>query len=164
MWSLIFGYVENKASKDDVYLVTISVFFVLSGVSLQNLLWVFAIKYWSIATKIELAINEEDIGSKNKLIGLLMYGGLATITVATGVLGVRTYIYVRNDFKQAQSPYNYDAYILIAAALLECLFLVSALLKFSRTQVENYTISKRLVYSLCFVYSFQFVGQLMFQL
>jgi hypothetical protein len=47
-----------------------------------GIFWVFALKYWSVALKFELVVNEEEITSKSRLVDAMMLGGLIILTVA----------------------------------------------------------------------------------
>ena len=47
-----------------------------------GIFWVFALKYWSVALKFELVVNEEEITSKSCLVDAMMLGGLIILTVA----------------------------------------------------------------------------------
>ena len=59
------------------------------------LFWIFALKYWSVALKFELAASEKDITLKTKLVNTLLFGGLIYITA----LALITSILVVVDFK-----------------------------------------------------------------
>jgi hypothetical protein len=54
--------------------------------------WIFGVKYWSIALKFELAMNEEDISKKNRLVSCVLFGGLAFMTICAGLSCVSTKI------------------------------------------------------------------------
>lgn len=43
--------------------------------------WIFSLKYWSIALKIELAIQEQEVTQKDKLIAYLLFGGIGVLSV-----------------------------------------------------------------------------------
>ena len=45
--------------------------------------WIFAVKYWSIAIKFELAVDEQDINKRNKLTSGLLFGGGVIIAILT---------------------------------------------------------------------------------
>ena len=66
------------------YAVFTAFFFFIAEASLYAVLWIFVVKYWSIATKIELAIKEIDVNSKIKLVRSLMIGGLVAIGTIFG--------------------------------------------------------------------------------
>ena len=42
--------------------------------------WIFAVKYWSIATKIELALEEKDTTMRNSFTNWLLFGGIVLIS------------------------------------------------------------------------------------
>ena len=46
----------------------------------MGMFWIFALKYWSVALKFELAENEEDITKRNNLVNALLFGGLVLIS------------------------------------------------------------------------------------
>ena len=47
-----------------------------------GIFWVFALKYWSVALKFELVVNEQEITSKTRLVDAIMLGGLIILVVA----------------------------------------------------------------------------------
>ena len=44
--------------------------------------WIFAMKYWSVALKFDLVVQEKDIDSEKTLVNTLLAGGLVSITVS----------------------------------------------------------------------------------
>ena len=155
---------DQTQSSKTIYVSCITGSYFVSSVSLSAILWVYALKYWSIATKIELAIREVDINSENKLIGFLMFGGLAIIVVAIGFSSIVVYRYFDPESAFQWSYYDLAVYVLLGFIALECFLLIDALRKFSRTQVENKTISSKMVYALCCVYSMQLIGNTLMEL
>ena len=43
--------------------------------------WIFSTKYWSVALKFELVVQEKDINSNSKLVTTLLVGGLIFLTI-----------------------------------------------------------------------------------
>ena len=77
------GTLSSQPTKITYALFT-AFFFFIAEASLYAVLWIFVVKYWSIATKIELAIKEIDVNSKNKLVTSLMICGLIVLGTIFG--------------------------------------------------------------------------------
>jgi len=43
--------------------------------------WIFSTKYWSVALKVELVVEEKDINSRSKLVTTLLVGGLIFLII-----------------------------------------------------------------------------------
>ena len=80
MLELLFN-TEVLSSTSTALLVFLGAVVYISTASGALVYWIFAVKYWSIAIKIELAIEDQDIKKKNQVIGLVMFGGIFLISV-----------------------------------------------------------------------------------
>ena len=77
------GTLSSQPTKITYALFT-AIFFLIAEASLYAVLWIFVVKYWSIATKIELAIKEIDVNAKNKLVTSLKICGLVALGTIFG--------------------------------------------------------------------------------
>ena len=120
--------------------------------------WVFSVKFWSIAFKIELAIQEKDTQQYNKPISALFFGGIAVIIVSGGITA---------DW-QAEVLLGKDSSLLFGFSIIfylimivSCAVIFDALCRLARTKVQNKTISTQAVvfFSLC--YAIELVGVIM---
>ena len=99
--------------------------------------WIFAMKYWSVALKFELAAQEQDITSKTKLVDTLLFGGL----IYTTVLALVTTILVTVDLHNYLIDGNrtevhvYSIYFFLFAVLVSCLFLFDAFRRMVKTKI-----------------------------
>jgi len=57
--------------------------------------WIFAVKYWSIASKFELAMAEQDINKRNRLV----FTGLISGLVLFPILAVFCCIFMKKAIK-----------------------------------------------------------------
>ena len=64
----------------------------ISLTSVAFVSWVFTIKYWSIAYKIELALEEQAITKNNSLISVFLYGGIGAIVVYASFSNANEYL------------------------------------------------------------------------
>jgi hypothetical protein len=99
--------------------------------------WIFAMKYWSVALKFELATKEQDITSKTKLVDTLLFGGLIYITVSALVTTILVSVDLHNylidgnktDFRV------YSIYFFLFAVLVSCLLLLDAFRRMVKTKI-----------------------------
>ena len=59
--------------------------FVVSSVG-PCIFWIFSTKYWSVALKFELVVQEKDIKSSSKLVTTLLVGGLIFLTILPAII------------------------------------------------------------------------------
>ena len=125
-------------------------------VSSSLVYWIFSTKFWSIALKIELAIEEKDIQRYNRLISVLLFGGIAFILVSDGLTVAPLIQYLKG-----KEPDNW----LVALSQIYYLppflgfgFLIDALRRLARTKVQNKTISTTTVFFFSLAYVVEVVG------
>jgi len=116
----------------------------------------FAVKYWSIAVKIELAVDEQDINKRNKLISGLLFGGGVIIAVST----VFASIGANQALKQGSSSTWIDLFVYTFIATWFCPFflLMDSFRRLYRTKITNKAISVKMVLALALAFLLDIVG------
>jgi len=118
--------------------------------------WIFAVKYWSIAVKIELAVDEQDINKRNKLISGLLFGGGVIIAVSTVFVSIKA----NQDFKHRSSSTWIDLfnYTILATWFCPFFLLMDSFRRLYRTQITNKAISVKMVLALALAFLLLIVG------
>ena len=110
--------------------------------------WVFSIKYWSIAVKIELAVLEKDITERNRLINWLLFGGITLLSLLCVSPTLQVVFLFTKPPAATYKCLKWLTIVLFIGFLLSACFLVDALRRLSKIKVENKTISNKMV--VCF--------------
>ena len=119
-----------------------------------GLFWIFALKYWSVAVKFELAMNEQDITSKTKLVNTLLIGGLVYLTI----LPLLSVILVLSDHKFTLKTFKQLVFFFLLPMFVSCLILGDAFRRMIRTKIQNNTISLGSVFILGLVFTAELVS------
>ena len=126
----------------------------------SSIFWVFALKYWGVALKFELAVGELEITKKNKLVNALLFAGLALIAI----LGITTLSLALIELKSVlnEEKISLKTFILfdllILTMLLPSLFFLDAIRRMRRTKIQNSTISMKAAFILSFAFFFEVVA------
>jgi hypothetical protein len=96
------------------------------------------VKYWSIASKLELAMAEEDINKKNKVVGIVLIFGLVFFAVISACICI---------FQRMSRPSQIEicSYLLMAGMVAACLILFDAFRRLKKAHIQNKTISIKAV-------------------
>lgn len=82
---LLLDYLDKGGNESEAYVDGFCVLAYFSTAGCALIYWIFAIKYWSIAKKLELIYKDEDMNKNNTFICVVMFAGIALILMATGV-------------------------------------------------------------------------------
>jgi len=104
-----------------------------------GIFWIFALKYWSVALKFELAVNEEDITKRNNLVNALLFGGLVLIS-GLAITFFALVIVELNTFTTFKST-DIVFYLYCFCSFLPFFFYIDAIRRIKRTKIQNSTIS-----------------------
>ena len=121
---------------------------------------VFALKYWSVALKFELAVKELEITKKNKLVNALLVAGLALISILGITILSLTLIEVKSVLNGGKFSLKttIPLYLLGLTMLLPSLFFIDAIRRMRRTKIQNSTISMKSAFILSFAFFFEVVA------
>ncbi len=103
----------------------------------SSVFWIFALKYWSVALKFELAVGEQEITKKNKLVNALLIGGLVLISVL-GISNLTlTLIELKNLLHGGTISLITIVFmaILVLIMLVSCIFVIDAMRRMGRANI-----------------------------
>ena len=122
--------------------------------------WIFAMKYWSLACKMELINRNEDPDKHNSLYMAIFVAGIVLNTVAGLVMSINPTFLDKDN----QKVVSIITAVLVLPLIVSCLFLADAFRRFKNIKKADQVINKKQVFALsCAFGSFTF-GIILFQL